>query len=116
MEVQSCSKEIGAGAALENCRRLINQINSWLSAEEPFVNVRTTRRQISLTAPRVRALCSFVQAVGASNVVYLALYRSRLCRHLRRRFPSPTYGEAAMTGKHTALEAISGSLRDFSPR
>ena len=37
MEVQSCSKEIGAGAALENCRRLINQINTWLSAEEPFV-------------------------------------------------------------------------------
>src|SRR5712671_3830407 len=104
MEVQSCSKEIGAGAALENCRRLINQINTWLSAEEPFVNVRTTRRQIS--APRVRALCSSSQPVGASNVVYLALYRSRLCRHLRRRFPSPTYGEAAMIGKHTALEAI----------
>ena len=27
-------KEIEAGAALENCRRLINQINAWLSAEE----------------------------------------------------------------------------------
>jgi len=25
-------KEIEAGAALENCRRLINQINAWLSA------------------------------------------------------------------------------------
>ncbi len=64
MEVQSCSKEIGAGAALENCRRLINQINSWLSAEEPFVNVRTTRRQISLTAPRVRALCELSRNLG----------------------------------------------------
>ena len=69
MEVQSCSKEIGAGAALENCRRLINQINTWLSAEEPFVNGRTTRRQISLTVPRLRALCSSAQAVSASNVV-----------------------------------------------
>jgi hypothetical protein len=28
-----------AGAALENCRGLINQINAGLSAEEPFVNV-----------------------------------------------------------------------------
>jgi hypothetical protein len=32
-------KEIEAGAALENCRALINQINAELSAEEPFVNV-----------------------------------------------------------------------------
>jgi hypothetical protein len=103
--VQSCSKEIEAGAALENCRRLINQIKTWLSA--------TTRRQLSLTA-RLRALCSSSQAVDASNVVYLALYRRRLCRHLRRRSPSPTYGEAAITGKHAALEAISASLRDVT--
>jgi hypothetical protein len=73
MEVQSCSKEIGAGAALENCRRLINQINTWLSAEEPFVNVRTTRRQISLTAPRVRALCS------SSKLWVLAMLCTWLC-------------------------------------
>jgi hypothetical protein len=33
------SNEIGAEAALENCRALINQINAGLSAEEPFVNV-----------------------------------------------------------------------------
>jgi hypothetical protein len=32
-------KEIEAGAALENCRALINQINAGLSAEEPCVNV-----------------------------------------------------------------------------
>jgi hypothetical protein len=32
-------KQIGTGAALENCRALINQINAGLSAEEPFVNV-----------------------------------------------------------------------------
>ncbi len=32
-------KEIEAGAVLENCRALINQINAELSAEEPFVNV-----------------------------------------------------------------------------
>ena len=32
-------KEIDAGAALEDCRALINQINAGLSAEEPFVNV-----------------------------------------------------------------------------
>ena len=32
-------KGIEAGAALENCRALINQINAGLSAEEPFVNV-----------------------------------------------------------------------------
>ena len=31
-------KEIEAGAALENCRALINQINAGLSAEEPFVD------------------------------------------------------------------------------
>ena len=35
-------KEIEAGAALENSRRLINQINAGLSAEEPFVNVSST--------------------------------------------------------------------------
>ena len=32
-------KEIEVGAALENCRALINQINAGLSAEAPFVNV-----------------------------------------------------------------------------
>jgi hypothetical protein len=32
-------EEIGAGAALENCRALINQINAGLSVEEPFVDV-----------------------------------------------------------------------------
>ena len=32
-------KQIGTGAALENCRALINQIIAGLSAEEPFVNV-----------------------------------------------------------------------------
>jgi hypothetical protein len=32
-------KQIEAGAALENCRALINQINAGLSAEEPFVDV-----------------------------------------------------------------------------
>ena len=116
MEVQSCSKEIEAGASLENCRRLINQINTWLSAEEPLCQC-PHHAPPNITNGAARAsLVLFVQAVGASNVVYLALYRSRLCRHLRRRFPSPTYGEAAMTGKHTALEAISASLRDFSPR
>jgi hypothetical protein len=39
MEVQSCSREIEAGAALEDCRALINQINAGLSVEEPFVDV-----------------------------------------------------------------------------
>jgi hypothetical protein len=32
-------KEIEAGAALEDCRALINQINAGLSVEEPFVDV-----------------------------------------------------------------------------
>jgi len=85
-------KEIEAGVALENCRRLINQINAWLSAG---------------TVPRLRALCSSSQAAGVSNVVYLALYWHRLCWRLRRRPPRPASGEAAMTDKHTALEAIS---------
>jgi hypothetical protein len=31
-------KKVEAGAALANCRALINQINADLSAEEPFVN------------------------------------------------------------------------------
>ena len=31
--------EIEAGAVLENCRALISQINTGLSAEEPFVDV-----------------------------------------------------------------------------
>jgi hypothetical protein len=35
------SKEIGAEAALENCRALINQINAGLSAEKPYVNAST---------------------------------------------------------------------------
>ena len=74
--------------------------------------VRTTRRQLSLTVPRLRALHSSSQAAGVSNVVYLALYRRRLCWHLRRRPPRPASGEAAMTDKHTALGAISASLRD----
>jgi hypothetical protein len=33
------SKEIGAEAALENCRALINQIIAGLSAEGPFINI-----------------------------------------------------------------------------
>ena len=74
--------------------------------------VRTTRRQLSLTVPRLRALRSSSQAAGVSNVVYLALYRRRLCWHLRRRSLRPASGEAAMTDKHTALGAISASLRD----
>ena len=32
-------KEIKAGAALENCRALIDQIDAGLFVEEPFVNV-----------------------------------------------------------------------------
>ena len=32
-------KKVEAGAALANCRALINQINAGLSVEEPFVNV-----------------------------------------------------------------------------
>jgi hypothetical protein len=32
-------KKVEAGAALANCRALINQINAGLSAEEPFVDV-----------------------------------------------------------------------------
>jgi len=32
-------KKVEAGAALANCRALINQINAALSAEKPFVNV-----------------------------------------------------------------------------
>ena len=35
-------KKVEAGAALANCRALINQINAGLSAEEPFVNVSST--------------------------------------------------------------------------
>jgi hypothetical protein len=49
-----------------------------------------------------------------SGVVYLALYRHRLWWRLRRRSPRPASGEAAMTDKHTALEAISASLRDVT--
>ena len=32
-------KKVEAGAALANCRALINQINAGLSAEQPFVDV-----------------------------------------------------------------------------
>jgi hypothetical protein len=35
-------KKVEAGAALATCRALINQINTGLSAEEPFVNVSST--------------------------------------------------------------------------
>jgi hypothetical protein len=40
-------KQIGTGAALENCRALINQINAGLSAEEPFVNVSSAAELLS---------------------------------------------------------------------
>ena len=35
-------KKFETEAVLENCRRLINQINAGLSVEEPFVNVSWT--------------------------------------------------------------------------
>jgi hypothetical protein len=102
MEVQSCSKKSRLGPRSKIVCRICS------------IKVRTSRRQLSLTVPRLRALCSSSQAVGAGNVVQLALYRRHLCRRLRRRSPSPSYGEAAMTGKHRALEAISASLRDVT--
>jgi len=37
-------KEIEAGAALENCRALINQIIAGLSGEEPFVDVSSAAK------------------------------------------------------------------------
>jgi len=40
-------KKVEAGAALANCRALINQINAGLSAEEPFVNV-SSRAELQL--------------------------------------------------------------------
>src|SRR5262245_26006651 len=86
MEVQSCSRKSRLGPRSKTVVGSLNQINAWLSAEEP----------------------------GASNVVYLALYRYRLCWRLRWRSRRPASSEAAMTEKHTALEAISASLRDVT--
>jgi hypothetical protein len=68
-------KEIEAGAALENCRRLINQINAWLSAEERrqsffFIECADSAWKSPhhappfITVPRLRALCSSSQAAG----------------------------------------------------
>jgi len=48
-------KEIEAGAALENCRRLINQINAWLSAEErrqSFFFIECAASALEKSAPR----------------------------------------------------------------
>jgi len=46
--------------------------------------------------------------------VHTALYRRRLFWRLRQRPRRPAGGEAAMIDKHTALEAISASLRDVT--
>ena len=46
--------------------------------------------------------------------VHMALYRRRLFWRLRQRPRRPAGGEAAMIDKHTALEAISASLRDVT--
>jgi hypothetical protein len=49
-------KEIEAGAALENCRRLINQINAGLSAKEPFVDVSSATEFLSCLESATSAL------------------------------------------------------------
>jgi hypothetical protein len=58
-------KEVEAGAAVANCRTLINQINARLSAEKPFVNVSSAAEllfilslplQLKKSAPRLRKL------------------------------------------------------------
>ena len=49
-------KEIEAGAALENCRRLINQINAGLSAKEPFVDVSSATEFLSCLESAASAL------------------------------------------------------------
>jgi hypothetical protein len=55
------SKEIGAEAALEDCRTLTDRINTALSAEKPFVNVSSTAElllYLSLPLRRVSFLIS----------------------------------------------------------
>ena len=57
-------KQIGTGAALENCRALINQINAGLSAEEPFVTVSSAAELLSYLECAASALKRSVSRLG----------------------------------------------------
>jgi hypothetical protein len=58
MEVAIVLDKIEAGAVLENCHALINQINARLSAEEPFVDVSSATELLSYLERAASVLAS----------------------------------------------------------
>ena len=65
-------KEVGAGAALANCRTLINQINAGLYAEKPFVNVSSAAElllYLECAASALKSSVSRSQERGETKIV-----------------------------------------------
>jgi len=65
-------KKIEAEAVLENCRALINQINTGLSAEEPFVNVSSAAElllYLECAASALKRSVSRSQERGETKIV-----------------------------------------------
>jgi hypothetical protein len=58
MEVAIVLDKIEAGAVLENCHALINQMNARLSAEEPFVDVSSATEVLSYLERAASVLAS----------------------------------------------------------
>jgi hypothetical protein len=58
MEVAIVLDKIEAGAVLENCHALINQIKARLSAEEPFVDVSSATEVLSYLKRAASVLAS----------------------------------------------------------
>jgi hypothetical protein len=63
-------KEIEAGAVLENCRALIDQITAWLSAEEPFVNVSSAAELLLYLELAASALKETRQIPGTPKLAW----------------------------------------------
>ena len=62
------SREIQAGAVLENCRALIEQINARLSVEKPFVNVSSVAELLMYLELAASALKETRQIPGAPKL------------------------------------------------
>ena len=67
-------KNVEAGAALANCRALINQINAGLSAEKPLVNVSSAAscsHKVRTTAAKARRTRENVGLTNERDFPYL---------------------------------------------
>ena len=64
------SKGIEAGAVLENCRALIDEINAGLSVEKPFVNVSSVAELLLYLELAASALKETRQIPGTSTLTW----------------------------------------------